>query len=110
MSRVRYTNSKHSTLGVQCSSKGGGTDGHTQGYKNPPVPRQLVGESYIPQVCLQHTQDVVKIFQELGWLVNLEQSEVEPKQVLYFVGYQFDLGPVGSDQHRTVGRAPRTKY
>ena len=31
--------SVHSTLGVHCSSKGGETDGHTQGYKNPPVPR-----------------------------------------------------------------------
>ena len=40
--------SVHSTLGVHCSSKGGETDGHTQGYKNPPVPRWLVGESHIP--------------------------------------------------------------
>ena len=40
--------SVHSTLGVHCSSKGGETDGHTQGYKNPPVPRRLVGESQIP--------------------------------------------------------------
>ena len=38
----------HSTLGVHCDSKGGDTDGHTQGYKNPPVPRQLVGKSNIP--------------------------------------------------------------
>ena len=43
------------------------------------------------QVCLQHTQDLVKICQELGWLVNLEKSELEPKQVFNFVGYQFDL-------------------
>ena len=28
----------HSTQ-VHCSSKGGETDGHTQGYKDPPVPR-----------------------------------------------------------------------
>ena len=40
--------SVHSTLGVHCSGKGGETDGHTQGYKNPPVPRRLVGESQIP--------------------------------------------------------------
>ena len=40
--------SVHSTLGVHCSSKGGETDGHTQGYKNPLVPRRLVGERYIP--------------------------------------------------------------
>ena len=29
----------HSTHGVYCNSKGGETDGHTQGFKNPPVPR-----------------------------------------------------------------------
>ena len=40
--------SVHSTLGVHCNSKGGEADGHTQGYKNPPVPRRLVGESHIP--------------------------------------------------------------
>ena len=38
----------HSTLGVYCNSKGGETDGQSPGYKNPPVPRQLVGESHIP--------------------------------------------------------------
>ena len=43
------------------------------------------------QVCLQHTQELVKICQELGWLVNLEKSELEPKQIFDFVGYQFDL-------------------
>ena len=42
-------------------------------------------------VCLQHTQDLVKICQELGWLVNLEKSELEPKQIFDFVGYQSDL-------------------
>ena len=44
-----------------------------------------------PQACLQHTQILVKICQDLGWLVNLEKSELEPKQVFNFVGYQFDL-------------------
>ena len=43
------------------------------------------------QACLQHTQDLVKICQDLGWLVNLEKSELEPKQIFDFVGYQFDL-------------------
>ena len=37
----------HSSHGVHCNSKGSKTDGHTQGYKDPPVPR-LVGESQIP--------------------------------------------------------------
>ena len=42
-------------------------------------------------VCLQHNQDLVKVCQELGLLVNAEKSELEPKQVFDFVGYQFDL-------------------
>ena len=40
--------SVHSAHGVHCVSKGGETDGHTQGYKDPPIPRRLVGESQIP--------------------------------------------------------------
>ena len=44
-----------------------------------------------PQACLRHTPMLVKICQDLGWLVNLEKSELEPKQVFNFVGYQFDL-------------------
>ena len=43
------------------------------------------------RVCLQHTQDLVNICQELGWMVNLEKSELEPKQIFDFVGYQFNL-------------------
>ena len=43
------------------------------------------------QVCLHHTQILVKMCQELGWLVNMEKSELEPKQIFDFVGYQFDL-------------------
>ena len=43
------------------------------------------------QVCLQHTQILVKMCQNPGWLVNMDKSELEPKQVFDFVGYQFDL-------------------
>ena len=43
------------------------------------------------RVCFQQTQDLVKICQELGWLVNLEKSELAAKQIFDFVGYQFDL-------------------
>ena len=43
------------------------------------------------QTCLQHTQTLVALYQELGWLVNREKSELDPKQVFNFVGYQFDL-------------------
>ena len=43
------------------------------------------------QTCLQHTQTLVGLCQELGWLVNNEKSELVPKQVFNFLGYQFDL-------------------
>ena len=40
--------SVHSTYGVHSGGQRGQTDGLTEGYKNPPVPRRLVGESHIP--------------------------------------------------------------
>ena len=43
------------------------------------------------QTCLQHTQTLVALCRELCWLVNKEKSELEPKQVFNFVGYQVDL-------------------
>ena len=44
-SPLRTINSSH---GVHCHSKGGKTYGHSEGYKTPPIPRRLVGESHIP--------------------------------------------------------------
>ena len=38
----------NSSYGVHCNSKRSKTDGYKQGYKNPPVPRRLVGESQLP--------------------------------------------------------------
>ena len=49
----------------------------------------VIATSY--QTCLQHTQTLVVLCQELGWLVNKEKSELVRKQVFNFVGYQFDL-------------------
>ena len=43
------------------------------------------------RVCLQHTQVLVRMCRHLGWLLNVEKSELEPKEVFNFVGYQFDL-------------------
>ena len=44
-SPLRPINSSH---GVHCHSKGGKTYGHSEGYKAPPIPRRLVGESHLP--------------------------------------------------------------
>ena len=40
---------------------------------------------------LQHIQKLVEICQKLGWQLNVEKPELEPKQVFNFIGYQFDL-------------------
>ena len=81
----------HSTHGVHCDTKGGETDGHTQGFKNPPVPRRLVGESQIPPGLPLTYTGTSKMCQQLGRLVNLEKSELEPKQDFVSLGYLFDL-------------------
>ena len=41
--------------------------------------------------CVQDTQTLLALCQELGWVVNLSKSELEPKQIFNFVGYQYDL-------------------
>ena len=44
-----------------------------------------------PEICLQHTQTLLALCQQLGWVVNMTKSELVPKQVFNFVGYWFDL-------------------
>ena len=36
-------------------------------------------------------QSLLALCQELGWMVNLQKSELEPKQTFEFVGYKYDL-------------------
>ena len=77
MSRVGHTSSKHCLSvcplhhGAHCSSKGVETDGHTQGYNNPPVLRRLVGESHIPP--------------------GLSPAYTRSSENMPSLGYQFDL-------------------
>ena len=84
--------SVHSTHGIHGSGKGGQTDVFTQGYKNPPVPRWLVGQSHIPpNLSPSYTNSSNSVF---GNRFNGEfgkKSELDPKQVFNIVGFQFDL-------------------
>ena len=43
------------------------------------------------QTCLQHTQTLVALCRELDWLMNKEKSELDPKRVFKFIGYQIYL-------------------
>ena len=52
------------------------------------------------KTCLQHTRTLVALCQELGWLVNKEKSELVPKQIFNFIGYQFRFER-GQDQTHT---------
>ena len=81
----------HSTHVVHSGGQRGQTDGFTEGYKNLPVPRRLVGESHIPPNLSPAYTDLGSSLSRTRLLVNKEKSELDPKQVFNFVGYQFDL-------------------
>ena len=91
--------SVHSTLGVHCSGQGGEIDGHTTGYKDPPVPRRLVGEGQVPPgLSPAHSRscgDMPK-----SWLAG-EFGKVG-------TGTQADLR--FCRLHRTGGKTFRTRY
>ena len=43
------------------------------------------------ETCLQHTWILLAICQDLGWVMNMEKSELSPQRDFNFVGYRFDL-------------------
>ena len=43
-----------------------------------------------PEICQRHTQILLALCRELGWVVNMK-SELVPQQIFNFVGYRFDL-------------------
>ena len=47
--------------------------------------------SQTKEFCSYQTQALLTLCQELGWVVNLHKSELDPKQVFDFVGYRYDL-------------------
>ena len=94
----------HSSHGVHSGGQRGQNRGFSEGYKDPPVPRRLAGESLYPPHLSpaysnpSHTLSGIRGAGEQG------KSELVPKQVFNFVGYQFDLKRARSDQQKNVGR------
>ena len=43
------------------------------------------------KTCHQHNQSLLALCQDLGWIVNLQKSDLIPQQVFNFVGYQYGL-------------------
>ena len=66
----------HSSNGVHSGDQRGQTDGFTEGYKY--LDDWLV-RATSHQTCFQHTQTLVALCREIGWLVNKEKSELDPK-------------------------------
>ena len=94
--------SVHSTHGVHCSSKGVETDGHIQGYKNPPAPGRLVGESQIPPGLspeYSRSSDNMPRTRLSGEFIKIRTGT---KQVFDFVGHQFDFRAVRTNTRNTV--------
>ena len=81
----------HSPHGVHSGGQRGQTMALQKGIRTHEYLDDWLVRASTHDTCLQHTQTLVKLCQELGWLVNKEKSELVPKQVFNFVGYQFDL-------------------
>ena len=71
----------HSSHGVYCDSKEVKLIAIYKGIRIHQYLDDWLVRTRSHQVCLQHTQELVKLCQNLGWLVNLEKSKLEPKQV-----------------------------
>ena len=76
--------SVHSSLGVHCNNK---EVKLMAIHKDIGIHQKLddwLVRARPHQVSFQHTQELVKLCQELGWLVNLEKSELESRQIFVF--------------------------
>ena len=79
----------HSTHGVHSGGQRGQTDGFTEGYKNPPVPRRLVDESHIPSNLSQAYIDLGSSLSRTG--LAYERGEV---RTVSKTGFQLRRLPV----------------
>ena len=80
----------NSSDGVHSGGQRGQVNGSIPGYKDPPVPRRLV-DSSPHQRILPPGHPIPPHPFSGSWVVNLQKSELEPKQILEFVGYKYDL-------------------
>ena len=64
------------------------------------------------ETCQLHTQTLLALCHELGWVVNMEKSELTPQQVFNFVGYWFDLlsGRVLPTQDRWIALQQKLQF
>ena len=88
---VLSTWSVHSSFGVHCSDQEAKLLAFQKGIRIDQYLDNWLVRARTHQTCLQHTQTLIALCQDLGWLVNMEKLEMDSKQVFDFVGYQFDM-------------------
>ena len=81
----------HGTPGVHCGSKGGEADGHAPGYKDPPIPRRLVGEGQIPPGLSPTYSGSCRIMPKTWLAGEFGKVGTGAQADFDFVGYRFDL-------------------
>ena len=81
----------HSSHGVHSGGQRGQTHGTSEGYKDPPVPRPLASESLYPRHLSPAYSNPSRTVPGTRVAGEQGKSELVPKQVFNFVGYQFDL-------------------
>ena len=96
----------HITHGVRCDSKGDETDGHTRGYKNPPVLRRLVHESQAPANLSPAYTGSSKNVSITGFADEFKKIRAGTQRSLQ-ICMCFRSGQV---QHQTGGRTFKRKY
>ena len=94
----------NSSDGVHLCGQRGQVNGSVQGYRcriHQYLDDWLI-RAPTKESCHQGTQSLLTLCQELGWVVNLQKSELEPKQTFEFLGYRYDLsqGLVQPTQNR----------
>ena len=64
------------------------------------------------ETCLRHTQTLLDLCCNLGWVVNRSKSELVPQQVFNFVGYRFDFsqGLVKPTQERWMSLTQKINF
>ena len=127
--------SVHSTHGVHLDGQRGQTDGFTEGYKNPPVPRRLVGESHIPpnlspaytdfgsslsRTRLAGEQGKVRTGSKTGYQFDFREGKVRPtpdrwktlqdKIMSILSGPTVHVPHMAPNSHRKAGPLRATSY
>ena len=67
------------------------TSSHVKRSKNTSVLGRLGSQVKKRAIGIEDIQKLIQLLRSLGWIINLEKSELKPTQNLDFLGYKFSL-------------------